>query len=151
MSDSLNISELSRGPAVKFEAIGDTAVGTIISVKREQQRDFDTGVGLTWDNGDPRLQTVIGLDTADGEVTLYAKGGKVTVGSGEGLTLEAAIVAAVRKAGASSIDPGAKLAVKHTGMSKPPKAGLNPTRLFVAQYEAPTKGSVAIDDDLFAS
>ncbi len=147
MSDSLNLSELSRGPAAKFVDIGDKVTGKITSVKREAQRDFDSGAELTWSNGDPRLQTVIGLDTADGEVTIYAKGGKVnTIAEGEGLAMENAIVAAVKAAGASSIDPGAELAVAYTGTATPTKKGLNGMKLYVAQYKAAAPSSVSVDD-----
>ena len=147
MSESLPLSDLARGPAAKFENIGDKIAGRIVSVKREQQREFESGKPLVWDNGDPRLQTVIGLDTADGEVTVYAKGGKVgDIAEGEGMAMENAIVAAVRSAGADSIDPGAELAIQHTGIAKPTRAGLNGQKLYVAAYKPGAPGSVDVSD-----
>jgi hypothetical protein len=146
MSTSLPLSDLARGPAVKFEKIGDKVAGKILAVKREQQRDFDTGKPLVWDNGDPRLQTVIMLQTADGEQTLFAKGGKFEVAEGEGLAMENAIVAAVRAAGGSAIDPGAELAVAQTGYAKPQRAGMNPAKLFVAAYKPAAGPSVDVAD-----
>jgi hypothetical protein len=144
MSESLNISELEGGASAKFPEIGDRVAGIVTSAKRTQQTDFDTGDPLTFTNGEPRMQTVIGLELADGTtVRLYAKGGTYEAATGTGKSMEGAIVAAVRAAGCTSIDVGAKLAVAHTGLTKPAKKGLNPAKLYEAAYEPP-KQSVAI-------
>jgi hypothetical protein len=145
MSNSVPLSDLTRGPAAKFEHLGDKYIGKIKSVTRQQQRDFDTGKGMVWDNGDPRLQLVITLDTADGDVVLYAKGGKFDAVEGEGATMEVAIVAAVQAAGAESIDPGAELAVAYTGRGKPIRTGAQGAKLFVAAYKVP-QPNVAVAD-----
>jgi hypothetical protein len=152
-SQSVPLSDLARGPAVKFDAIGDKVIGRIISARREQQRDFESGQPMTWANGDPRLQTVITLDTADGEQTLYARGGRYDViAEGTGLSMEAAIVTAVSNAGGPrSIDPGAELVVQHTGLAKASKAGLNGAKLYTAAYRppSPAEAEQAKVSDLF--
>jgi hypothetical protein len=147
--NSLPLSDLMRGPAAKFVDIGDKVSGRIVAVRREQQRSFESNLPEVWANGDPKLQTVIVLETPDGEVTLYARGGKTTPAVGEGQALEVAIVAAVVAAKRNTIDPGAELAVQHTGLSKPAREGYKPTKLFKASYR-PAVDNVAVDD-LFTS
>jgi hypothetical protein len=145
MTESVSLSDLTRAPAAKFETVGDKHAGRIVAVKREQQRDFDSGKAMYWDNGDPRLQLVITLDTSAGEVTLYAKGGQFDAAEGEGASMEVAIVAAVRAAGADSIDPGADLAVAYTGRGKPSKPGAQGAKLYIAAYKPP-KANVDVND-----
>lgn len=142
---SLPIGDLTRGSAIKFDNVGDRVKGIVTNPRREQQRDFDTGSPMTWDNGDPRLQTVVGM-TVDGEErTLYARGGKYEVVEGEGTSLEAAIVEAVVAAGASDIAEGAELEVVHTGLGKPPRKGANSPKLYRAKY-TPPRASVPVSD-----
>ena len=155
MSNSVNISDLeSGGKSWTPEELGDKISGKIILVERRQQRDFTTGEGLNWDDGSPRLLTYIELQTdeRDPEIeddqgirALYAKGGNYDVAEGKGQAMEKAIVAAVKAAGAKSIDEGAKLTVAQTGRAKATVRGYQPARLYTAKYEAPT-ASVDVDD-----
>lgn len=144
-NDSLPIGDLIASPAVKFEAVGDRVAGTITSVRRQQQTDFDTGEALTWSNGDPRMMTVVRMEINGEERALYARGGKYEAVEGEGTSLEAAIVDAVVAAGGTSIAKGATLEVVHSGLGKPPKRGANAPKLYRAKYTPPTE-SVAISD-----
>jgi len=137
------------------EKIGDTIEGKIVNVERRQQRGVDGGAPLTWDDGSPRMLTFLEIQTDlregdddDGVRALFAKGGNFEVAEGSGLSLESAIVDAVKKAGCKSIDEGATLKVGHTGMAKPTTRGFQAARLYKAQYKAPV-ASVS-DDDLFA-
>ena len=151
----LNISDLeSGGKSWTPEEIGDKISGKIALVERRQQRDFTTGDPLNWDDGSPRLLTYIELQTdeRDPEIeddqgirALYAKGGNYDVAEGKGQAMEKAIVAAVKAAGAKSIDEGAKLTVAQTGRAKATVRGYQPARLYTAKYEAPT-ASVDVDD-----
>lgn len=149
MSNSLPLADLGNVPAVKLETVGDKVSGRIVRVARQQQRDFDTGAPMVWSDGNPRLQTVIVLDVNGEERALYAKGGNYDVVSGTGLSMESAIVAAVREAGGASIDAGAELAVAHSGLGKPPRAGANAPKLYTAQYR-PATASANVSD-LFTS
>lgn len=148
MSDSLSLNDLTRAPAAKFEQMGDKIAGKIVAVRRTQQRDFDTGTPMSFPSGDPRMQTELVLQTAEGEFTVYARGGRFEVGSGEGQSMESAIVSAVRAAGGTSIDTGAELAIVHSGLGKRDGAK-QPAKLYVAQYKPKPEGSVNVDD-LFA-
>lgn len=141
MSDSIPLSDLARPPAAKFDNIGERAKGTIAKVSREQQTDLDTGQALVWPDGKPRLQLVVTLDVADGsQLCLYAKGGKFDAETGEGVSMEQAIVDAVKAAGDDAVRVGALLEVVHSGLGKRPSPGKNPPKLYRAQYTKPTAG-----------
>lgn len=147
------LSEIGTGAkSWSPEGIGESLTGTIRLVERRQQKSFDGGSPLTWDDGSPRLLTYIELDTDlresdddEGVRALYAKGGNFEPASGKGTSLERAIVDAVKKAGANSIEEGATLTVGLTGLGKATTRGYQPPKLYSAKYEPP-KTSVAVDD-----
>jgi len=148
MSDSMPISDL-RGAAslnATLANVGDRVAGTIVSVRRAQQTDLDTGSPLTWSDGNPRMMTVVVIRKDDGEEgALYARGGNFEVVTGEGTSLEGAIVDAVTTVGASSIDAGARLEVVHSGLGKRSSAAKNPPKLYRAKY-TPAASSMAVSD-----
>lgn len=148
-NDSIPLSDLSAGPSIKFEKIGDKVAGRIVRASRQQDRDFDTGAPLSWSDGNPKLITVIVLDINGEEQTLYARGGRYEAESGEGTSMETAILLAGRAAGSASIDVGGELVVAHTGLGKPPRVGAHHSKLYTAAYKPPVQG-VAVND-LFAS
>lgn len=144
----LPLGDLERGPSAKFPELGDKYAGVITSVKRTPQTDFDSGEVLTWNDGSPRLQTLIELELGDGTTTtLYAKGGKYEAAKGTGQSMESAIVAAVKAAGGTSIRRGDMLAIEHTGLGKVSRKGMNAPKLFTAEYRLaePANASVAVD------
>lgn len=149
----LPISEIGSGAkSWSAEGLGEQLSGTVRLVERRQQRSFDGGAPLTWDDGTPRMLTYIELETAqrdsdddDGVRALYAKGGNFEPKDGTGTSLERAIVDAVRAAGANSIEEGATIHVRLTGFGKATTRGYQPPKLFTAKYEPP-KSSVAVDD-----
>ena len=149
----LALTELGGGArAWSTDTVGDKISGTIRLVERRQQRSLDTNQLETWPDGQPRMLTYIELETGlhesdddDGIRSLYAKGGRNhEVASGEGTSMEVAIVEAVKAAGCASIDEGAQLAVQFTGLAKANR-GHNPAKLYKAQYKAPV-ASVSVDD-----
>jgi hypothetical protein len=138
---------LSTGiPSFKFENHGDTAKGTIVSLDMQQQRDFNSGLPLTWDNGDPKMQLRIVLETDqhdndqdNGQRAIYVKG-----------QLQQAVRDAIKTAGAQKIEVGGTLAVRYDSDGEPPKKGLNAPKQYRAKYEPPAPGITAVDaDDLF--
>lgn len=138
---------LSSGvPSFKFDAIGATAKGPIVSLDMQQQRDFNTGLGLTWDNGDPKQQLRIVLitdlrdnDQDNGHRAVYVKG-----------QMQQAVRDAIKTAGAQKIEVGGTLAVRYDSDGDPPKKGLNAPKQYRAKYEPPTPATNAVDaDDLF--
>ena len=119
--------------SAKFEKPGSKVSGTIArKPELQQQRDFDSGKPLTWDDGQPRQQVKVILATAErddeednGERALYLKGG-----------LLKSVQAAIKAAGEKGLAVGGKLAVKYTKDGEK-KGKLNPPKLYVAKYEAP--------------
>jgi hypothetical protein len=144
MTESLPLSDLESSPSAKFTAIGDKHAGRILAMNERQQTDIN-GRLLAFDDGTPRMQWVITLETADGDnVQLYAKGGNFKAAKGEGQSMLSAIGAAVRAAGATAVDVGGQLAVAYTGDSAA-QPGRFPAKLYTAQYQAPAAASVPLD------
>ena len=71
------------GKSFKFDAVGATVTGTIVSLDVKQKTEFGTGKALTWDDGRPQEQIVVGVKTDlrdpddendDGVRSVYIKG-----------------------------------------------------------------------------
>lgn len=145
---SIPLSELggSMGKSLTFTEIGEKHIGRILAVAVRNQTDPVTGVVKTFSDGTPRTQLVISLEMPDGETgALYARGGKAEPARGSGKPMLNAITDAARAAQAQTIEAGAELAVAFTGEGAA-KPGLNPTKLFTAQYRPPAPPSVSVDD-----
>lgn len=128
-------------PTAKFPEIGTVHKGRILSMERKQQTDFLSKKPLFWDNGDPRWELVITLQTDerddeteddDGQRRIFAKG-----------KLMYAIREAVEASGfrGSSL-VGGNLAVKYTGNGKASQPGMSPPKEYAAKFEPPA----AVDD-----
>ena len=153
MSDVNDFLFAQGGKSFKFTNIGDTVKGTIVRAEVRQQTSID-GALLTWDDGSPRKQLVVTLETDekdndddDGVRMIYAKGGNFEVAKGQGTSMRNAIADAVKDAGATALEPGDELAVSYTGEAKA-RRGYSPAKLYVAGFKK-TVGSVAATD-LFA-
>lgn len=146
--DDINNFLLSGGSkAFAFEQIGDTVEGEIIDAEMRQQTSME-GELLTWSDGKPRMQLVITLQTKlhetdddDGVRTIYAKGGKFDVQSGEGSSMRDAIADAVRAVNASKLEAGDNLVVVFTGKGVA-KRGYQAPKLYSAGFRK-AKPSVA--------
>ena len=153
---SLPLSELSSGAkswgGTGF-GVGDKIAGIIVGVKRQQQTGFDDNAPLFWDNGDPRMMTVVEIQTDlsedgddDGIRSLWLKGGSnYEPAEGSGASGEVALAKAAKDSGADSIDEGAKLQAAITGMAKPTGRGALAAKLWTMKYDAPVQ-SVAAGD-----
>ena len=144
---SIPLTELEGlAGSAKFENYGDTHSGRITSAVQAQQTDLNNKLPMVWPNGQPRMQWLITVERADGEtVTFYAKGGSFTPDKGKGSSMLAAISAAVREAGAATLDIGAELAVSYTGTGKA-DAGKFPPKLYTAQYRPAAAASIPVED-----
>lgn len=130
----MDIDDLFAGggaPVAKFPTIGTTHVGTITHLEARQQRDFDKGEPLTWDDGSPRMELVITIDNAGESHRLFMKGAMLSALRDE-----------IRRLGLKKPEIGGKIAVKysHDGENKNPK--LNPPKMYQVAYEAPTAAAV---------
>lgn len=120
--------------AARFDGIGVTVTGVIEEITAKQQTDFTTGEPKFWPNGDAQMQVLVRLATADredadddGTRTLYVKGKSLT----------AAVRDAVRKAGGKGLEVGGTLTVTYTGDGPQEKRGINPPKLYAAEYVKP--------------
>ena len=153
MADSIPVGKLSSGGnAASFADIGDQHAGTITDIDPDRPQTDPQGNLKTWNDGRPMTIIVVTIETDDGEtVDLWAKGGNYTdIAQGEGASMADAIGQAVRDSGADALQTGGKLAVRHTGLAKP-KPGLNPAKLYRAQYAPPAPKSTSVPADLFSS
>ena len=122
--------------SAKFETIGETVGGPITHIGSEQQQtEFGSGKPLFWDNGEPRTQLPITVQTNlrdasdatdDGQRTFYVKG-----------EMKKAIGAALRAAGAK-MAIGGTITITYTGDE--PTKGF-PKKLYSATYTPPVPGA----------
>lgn len=122
--------------SIAFAEVGDMIVGTV----EGQPRLVTTQYG---DRLVVELEATSGTAKVDGnDVTA---GDIVTVWVKPG-AMARAIGSAVKDAGAAGLEPGGKLAIKHSALGEK-KPGRNPAKLFEAKYEPPQKMTSV--DDLF--
>jgi len=143
------------GKSFPFENLDDVVIGTVVSATVAQQTDVETGEKLTWNDGTPRRQLVIQLQTElhnddndDGIRVIYAKGGKHDIERGEGQAMKDAIAQAVRAGGGKGLNPGDELAVAFTGLGVRKNRAFNAPKLYTAQWKAAPVGAVS-GRDLF--
>jgi hypothetical protein len=134
------------GSSAKFEQIGDSVTGVIISTAVQQQTDIATGVPLTWDNGDPRQQLVVTIATSlrdpdnsddDGVRNLYVKGSKKAGTQ----SMHDAVATAVRQAGGKGLEEGGTLTVTFVGEEPPVTRGMSARKLWSASYQQPDRAA----------
>lgn len=140
-TDDVNDFLLSGGvTSAKFETPGTTVSGTICRPpEKQQQRDFETGKPKVWEDGSPRWQIVIHLQTDnrdpdveddDGIRALYVRGNMLR-----------AVREAVRRAG-GKLEEGGYLDVIYTGDGERQGVGF-PPKLYSATYIPAAQAAVA--------
>jgi hypothetical protein len=135
------------------EQIGEKIEGKITLAERRQQRSFDGGAPLTWDDGSPRMLTYLEVQTGlheddddDGVRAFYAKGGRnFEPAQGTGTSAEVAIAEAVKAAGSTAVEEGGTIAIMLSGIAKATQRGFQGAKLYRCQYKAPVS-SVSVDD-----
>jgi len=134
------------GRSATFEK-GDRYEGEILSKSVRQQTDFKTKKPLFWDDGRPREQMVVSIQTDldepdedggedDGVRNLYIK-----------YKMKEAVAKAVREAGEKKLEIGGWLAVECVGTEKPKTRGAQGAKLYEAEYEPPDEKFFAGDED----
>ena len=143
MSDEVNDFLMGTGGrSASFKELNTRVWGEIVHSELRQQSKLGTGELLFWEDGKPRMQLVVTLQTSDqedeeddGVRKVYAKGNML-----------AAIRKAVVAAGARGIRPGGKLVIQYTGDGEVKQRGFNAPKLYFAKYQPPVE-SVSIPDD----
>lgn len=140
-------------PSFKFNQDGDQIVGEVADMQARQQTDMESGRPLFFDDGSPRMQLVVTLQTDlrgwqgvgtvptdkdamghdvprdpsrdDGKRRIYVKS-----------KMQNALMEALRATGSKKLTAGDKLAVRQIGTEPNPKVknGL-PTRLYAVQHQ----------------
>lgn len=148
MFDSINMSDLFRSggaPAFRFDNVGDTVTGTIISAEAQQQKDYATGDLKFWDDGKPMIEIVLTLSTAlrdpaieddDGDRRVFVRGQMLT-----------ALKTAIRKSSDSQPKPGARITVAYSGDGEAKKRGYNAPKLYTVEYTAAAQAAVEAEFD----
>ncbi len=133
--------------AFKFENIGDTCKGKVVSAKRQQAKDIETGEPRFFKNsGDPIMQLIVTIELDDGTQTaVYANGGNYETVEGKGQSMLEALKAAV---GEQEFRTGGLLAVQYSGNGKKTNPAFSAPKLYTVQYKAPAI-NLAADEDLF--
>jgi hypothetical protein len=137
------------GKSAAFDTIGDSISGTITAEPEvRQQTDIQSGKPATWDNGDPKYQLVITLQTTlraddedDGIRGVYIKGSK-RAGT---RSLHDAVATAVRNSGADGLAKGGVLTIRFVGEEPSQTRGFNPRKLYEANYVPPASGAASGD------
>lgn len=143
MSTDANAILMGGGvPSAKFDGIGVSVTGVIEDIVASQQTDFTTGEPKFWPNGDKMMQVVVTLATDQRDPSITEDDGlrKIYV---KGKSLTGAVRDAVRKAGAKGLDVGGRLTVTYTGDGPQEKRGINPPKLYAADYTPPSPAAAA--------
>jgi hypothetical protein len=132
--------------SAKFETVGTTIGGRIVTEPTvQQQTKYKTGEALFFDNGDPKLQLVVKVQTDlredpddDGVRGLYLKGGYKRP------TTQKAVADAVRNAGAQGLSIGGELYLTLTHIEG---TGQDAPKSFTARYVPPQVGGSFLQPD----
>lgn len=139
MSDVSNFLAPSGIPACKFPAIGTTVTGKIVAPPEvQQQTEIGTGRPLTFDDGKPRQQLVITIQTDqrdpeisddDGQRRVFVTGTKASEGGG--------MLGAFKRAGITDLQVGGTLTVKYTHDGARTSPAYSPPKQYEASYAPP--------------
>lgn len=135
-------------PSFKFERHGDLVKGKVVDVASGQQFDMKTNAPLFWDDGNPRTQLIITLQTDLRDAQIEDDDGQRRIFAKKPSQMLRAINDAFQKAGGRTItERGATLAVKYVSDEPSSRPGLSPAKVYVAQYLPAPAGA----DDLLSS
>lgn len=136
------IAEASDAPAYfdADSAIGDTITGRITAISLRQTRDFKTKKPETWEDGAPREQFILVLnsdlhqhETDDGKRSVYVK----WWGKWRKSFAKAFLDAAALHGSEAEPEIGGTLTVTYVGEGEAPSAGMSPAKLFEYSYTPP--------------
>ena len=135
-----------EGNSFPFDRIGDKVYGMVIDLNDRQQTDMEgtptAGQPSTWPNGDPKMMSIVTLQTElresptdDGKRTVPLTGSKKP----ETQSRMAAVVGAVKAAtnGSTALQYGGYLGIAFTGEKPPTTRGMSATKLYDAIYRPP--------------
>lgn len=143
MSDVSSFLAPSGIPAAKFPAIGTVVTGKIIEPPTvQQQTEIGTGKPLTFDDGKPRNQLVVTIQTEsrdpeieddDGKRRFFVTGTKASEGGG--------MLGAFKRAGITDLLVGGTLTVTYTHDGARTSPAFNPPKQYEVSYAPPNASS----------
>lgn len=126
-----------------FDNIGDHVAGYVLDLVERQQTDMDSGQPAEWDNGDPKMMSVVTLQTELRDPANPADDGKRTVAlsgskKAESKSRMAAVVGAVKAAtGSTALGYKGRLTLQYVGDGVASRKGYTAPKQYQAWYEAP--------------
>lgn len=129
-------------PSASFLKIGDTHEGEILDLKKSQQTDIKTGKPQFWDNGDPKIQIVVTIQTEENDDEIEDDDGR------RRLYLKFNLLKAVREAineaeAENGLEIGGWLSVTFVKQDKPASRAVSGTKHYEATYEEPDPAAAA--------
>lgn len=131
-------------PSAPFDNIGDSWEGTIVRLEKQQGRDLETKELQTWDDGSPKYIILIDIQTNvrnpdipgdDGIRRLWVRGNMLT-----------AIRSAMRVT-QSKLRTGGHLKVAYVRNGEQKQRGLNPPKLYEAEYTPSERPAAVLSAD----
>ena len=139
MSDVSSFLAPSGIPAAKFPAIGTTVTGKIVApAEVQQQSEIGSGKPLFFDDGKPRMQLVITIQTDqrdpeisddDGKRRVFVTGTKASEGGG--------MLGAFKRAGITDVQVGGTLTVTYTHDGARTSPAYSPPKQYEVTYAPP--------------
>lgn len=137
--------------SAKFPEVGFTVTGTVVDFRMQQQRDYDSGEPLVWNDGSPRMQLVVDLQCEPTGVTwegLHRR--QVAIPNDTGMralyvkgNLQKAVAQALRDADNAQFEIGGTLVVQRIQDGDQPDKKKAAPMQFRAAWQAPTPQSQA--------
>lgn len=133
-------------PTATFPEKGSQILGRVVAYEMVQQRDFKTQKGLTFDDGSPRMQPCITIQTEDftavdenddGKRRLFVKYGN----------MRDALKDAIAASGHAGSLIGGLLWMQCTGQEAPTQPGLNGAKTYRAKFEPPSQTDLGPDPE----
>lgn len=125
---------------VKFDNVGDTVTGTVVSLAERQSSKLGSTTGELdfWPDGKPKMYYSVILQTAlrddpndDGKRSVSLSGSRKST---EQSSLSAVLDAISRAGGNGNLAVGATLTLTYVGAVPAKTVGLNPRKLYSANY-----------------
>lgn len=148
MSDVSNFLAPSGIPACKFPATGATVTGKIVApAEVQQQTEIGTGKPLFFDDGKPRMQLVITIQTDqrdpeitddDGKRRVFVTGTKASEGGG--------MLGAFKRAGITDVQVGGTLTVTYTHDGARTSPAYSPPKQYEVTYAPPNAAAGFLGD-----
>ena len=131
----MSFNDLLAGGAktIKFDSIGETITGIIQSVTTRQVTTFGSGQPEFWDDGNPKMQIVITIqsdDLEDGEGSFYAKAW------GSDKQALAAGIAAAGLTADQALAPGNQITITHTELRPHKNPAFNASKIYSFDFVA---------------